>query len=241
MWKIIKTELAYIKWWIIISCSALVILIVVLKVNKLIKILNYGYDLDWSFTYSFGDWGIAPFYIQFVCAFVTLVLFYSYIKDRRLRQYAVLPVKTYNLIFAPIGSLFIICTIYAAIGIINSPVFILDLLEFKQYTDFNDPYWPLEIFESIYGFEYFMSIPFSLIILPWLFNERWGRIYVIAVAAAMVINGYIIPLFNVQLSWTIVETLQDWESVCWPVYLILNPLLMLLLYFSFRTRRTFLS
>jgi hypothetical protein len=267
MWRLIKAELGYLKYFI----YAVSLLIVVHGVSNPIdyRIQNRQIFSTNTPIESLKD-GTA--YILPLHVIVIFVLLYFYVRESRLRQYVSMPVRKSQIILARLATPILLAVFFIFMSLIPMIVFGAynpkDL--FAYYHSVLRDYQAYNLVYSLYGWKgewaIFLSSLYSNFELPlasavysvqmilfftyafWLFSERYGWYLLGVYFVFTVFHHGILPLVNAPLAWAISDFFQNSYSLTKHsmhiqinIYLLYASIVFaMLIAFSFYTRRSFL-
>ena len=232
MWKIIKTELSYIRWLIL---PTVLIIVSIILYDK-----RYVFKLHSIFI-------VGTFLIPYIvhsCAIISYVLLYLEIRENRLRQFALLPISRTRLGIARILSPFALLGIFFILAVMNDPRMLGDLVEF----------WLFKGLTIHGGYRWYSSLPYAghpptiaimffCVLIARLVTEPYGRLLLLIGAMLSIVTSVIIPIFNRELGYEIGDYIYETVIVgsmggAHDVTLA-NIVFVAVIFFSFTMRKSF--
>jgi hypothetical protein len=260
MWRLIKAELGYLRYFIY-GISLLIL------VHGFAAPVNFPYYIKGGPTGFYSPIESLKDGIQYLLPFHIIIIFillYLYIREYRLRQYVVIPVRKAQIITARLATPIVLAVFFILLsllpvminGLIFSRVWITQFFHFVTQSDsFSGQASAQERYNLYHNYiEYGFNKPMAIFSYTvqlivfftyafWLFSERFGWYLLGAYFAFAVYQNGILPIFNPKLAWAITDLIQ--YSVFTPRYgwyvdVFISLGFAVLIAISFYTRRSFM-
>jgi len=243
MWKIVKTELNYLRWLLAASYAFF------LAITLLVYFKGNPDKL-------FGSAVFLPLYIGFVHFIVNLVLLYLEMKETRLRHLVPLPISETGIGIARLVTPFFLWLAYVLLSVIC----VLVLLSGFDIEPSNIADPPFELVDAGLVLVHPSQPDTANVIPPWyalllalnvwlaityaarLFSELYGRILLLIGAIVILFDGLVLPSIHKVLArnvdayiWIMLERHYNWIMLCAVVFF------CLLIHVSFVRRRSHLT
>jgi hypothetical protein len=234
MWKLVKAEIEYARPWVVGFAIFSLVLYFAFMVEAYISAALY------QFTISSRHYLIAAIMCSVVLLPVlfyifNLVIFYSFMKEIRIRLLTVLPISLIS------QSLFKLLLPFLLFLFCMTITILFQSQDIINYSNFA----PASAIETYPRLLYLVFLFSFWIFLPWLMSESWGRIFLITVGIFLTIHGWIIPLFKESIAWRIGDYIYAGFIGEGPIrtatYGILDLLFIIIIFGSCITRRSFLK
>jgi hypothetical protein len=206
MWKLIKSEFCYLKY---ILLASYLYIIVIAFTNQ--------YDYLWltgARAQFYSPWRVVEYVLPKIILLhyvVNFALIYLYLRERRLRQYADLPIRTSYMGLAKLATPFLIALSFVVLASIcialtsafhwNDVVYLWKELTSPKYS-YHNLYHHVDLYhQSMFLIFRWMFFTYAF----WLLSEKYGRVILIAYVVFIPIHDGILPLFKAMLAWKISE------------------------------------
>lgn len=257
MWNIVKCELSYVKWLILIGAA-----IFILDASAYLSLMLTGNLFSASFTVlfcddSFGEiCAIMAYLLLYVFLFVNLILEYLEIRERRLMQYALLPISKWKLATARVLiplTVLLISAVPIIFYLILKVLFFLApyisnlragseqlLIELRCLIVSHYYHWNYFVQDYINLFALVMLISYT----ARLWTESYGRVVLGILALISLFDGLVLPFINPQLAWKTGDYVDKFINryYFWHYpYILCIALFIVVIFISFMRRRSYLQ
>ena len=217
MWRLIKAELGYLRYFI----YAVSVLILINGSSNPSSTYDYyrGYLYILYSPIETLRYEIA--YLMPLHVIVIFVLLYLYLRESRLRQYAVIPVRKSQIVLARLATPFILAAIFIFMSLvpvlIYGVVFSEDMVTYfniispqysNHYSWFGNSLY-VDFGQHIAFICYTVQLMLFFTYALWLFSERFGWYLLGTYFAFVVYHDGILPLYNAKLAWAISNFIHD--------------------------------
>jgi hypothetical protein len=234
MWKLVKAEIKYARPWAVGFAIFSLVLYFAFMIEAYISAALYQFTIS-ARHYLIAAMKCSVILLPVLFYILNLVIFYSFMKEIRIRLLTVLPITLISQSLSRLLLPLLLSLLCIAITILFQSQYIIYNTHFKLATEIVT--YP-RLFYIIFLFTFWIS-------LPWLISESWGRIFLIAVGIFLTIHGWIIPLFKESLAWMIGDYIYAGFIGEGPIrtatYGILDLLFIIIIFGSCITRRSFLK
>jgi hypothetical protein len=236
MWRLIKAEISYIKYWIAAGC-------VLLLYPGIMTLLHYDRHVIYERYWALIVFALSrAVFWQFLAC---LVLLYLYMMESRVRRIVTMPVTTVQILGSRLLTPLIIMSIFLLASLLPlvaiSIVWWHEILERLQAATVYDTWYEGSIpwfYGSVRSCVYFgLFQTYGL----WLMSERYGWYLLGTYFVLIAVLFGVLPLFDSRLAWGISDAVSyvlGSRGSVYPAYFAVGFIALTII--SFRTRRSYM-